>query len=184
MAWEIVAERPEHYAGVRQALLDAFSPSEAEAGLIESIRQSRFYVPQLSFVVTVDDEVAGVLVLSHVGLRPLVGLDGNAAHPAPPARLLQLAPFGVRRSHQGRGLGRALMRRALRAAALRDEPVVLVVGDLAHYMRFGFEPGSQQGLVAPAGVAPERFLVRRLDSWDAGVRGQVELPPSFAGVTP
>jgi putative acetyltransferase len=181
--WEIHLERPEDYDAVRQVLLDAFTPSTAEANLVESIRVSPWYVDQLTFVATVDNEVVGALVTSHAGLRPAPSSDGAAAdRRPPPSRLVLTVPLAVRHSHQGRGVASALMRSALDAAEIRGEPVVLGLGDSAFYRKFGFESAVASGFVVPAGIRPEAFLVRRLSGWDVGVRGEIVLAPAFDGI--
>src|SRR5262249_7220643 len=64
-------------------------------------------------------------------------------------RPLQLSPLSVAPAHQGRGIGSALPRAALRLADAAGEPLVLVLGHTAYYPRFGFEPATPLGILAP-----------------------------------
>ncbi|GAB7079528.1 GNAT family N-acetyltransferase [Megalodesulfovibrio paquesii] len=70
---------------------------------------------------------------------------------------LLLGPVGVLPAHQGRGIGSALVREALRRVqALEPSPVgVVLVGDPGWYGRFGFR--SWPGLYWPG--VPERYVL-------------------------
>jgi predicted N-acetyltransferase YhbS len=75
--------------------------------------------------------------------------------------VLVLGPLTVDPSFEGLGIGSALMRQAIAAAAEAGEQLVLLVGDLPYYQRFGFRPVPQTGkppLRLPGPVDPARFL--------------------------
>ena len=87
----------------------------AEARMIEAIRRSDGFVPELSLVAKLGNRVVGHVLLSYVQL----GAE---------ARVLELGPMSVTPERQGRGIGSALVREALRRADERGEPLVLVLG--------------------------------------------------------
>jgi predicted N-acetyltransferase YhbS len=72
---------------------------------------------------------------------------------------------------KGRGIGVALMRDTLDAAAWMNFTRVVLVGDIGYYARFGFVPAAPLGLVMP-GENPDRLLACALakDAF-AGVKG-------------
>ena len=74
--------------------------------------------------------------------------------------------------HQQRGIGTTLMESLVVAATARGWPLLVLLGDPAYYMRFGFEAAGPLGLTyAPAGVGSPHFQARRLEEYDAGLRG-------------
>lgn len=117
------------------------------------------------------DGVAPVRALSWVALeggRPgndrLVGairywpiLIGESGHPA-----LLLGPLAIAQDRAGKGIGRALMFKTLDLAAQLGHDLVLLVGDVDYYKRFGFVPATPHGFVMPGESRPDRLQVAPL----------------------
>lgn len=76
-------------------------------------------------------------------------------------RALLLGPLAVAPEQRGRGIGGALMRRALDFATDAGHDRVLLVGDADYYRPFGFVPAARYGITMP-GEAPGRLLVKAL----------------------
>lgn len=85
---------------------------------------------------------------------------------------LLLGPVAVHPTHQGEGLGGALIRDALAAAVEAGWDRVLLVGDAPYYGRFGFV--RLDGVEMPPPTNPDRVLGHALQpgAWE-GVRGRV-----------
>jgi predicted N-acetyltransferase YhbS len=104
--------------------------------------------PRLSFVA-----VAGGALVGSVWMTPIrIG-----ARPA-----LLLGPLAVRPDWAGRGVGRALVRRALEAARSAGHKVVMLVGDLPYYGPLGFQQVAPGAITLPGPVDPARVLVAPL----------------------
>jgi predicted N-acetyltransferase YhbS len=117
------------------------------------------------------DGVAPVRALSWVALesgRPgndrVVGairywpiLVGESGHPA-----LLLGPLAIAQDRAGKGIGRALMFKTLDLAAQLGHDLVLLVGDVDYYKRFGFVPATPHGFVMPGESRPDRLQVAPL----------------------
>lgn len=88
------------------------------------------------------------------------------------APALLLGPVAVHPTHQGEGLGGALIRDGLAAAREEGWDRVMLVGDAPYYRRFGFE--RLDGVEMPPPTNPERVLGQELTpgAW-AGIRGAV-----------
>ena len=80
----------------------------------------------------------------------------------PACAALLLGPLAVDPAHRCRGIGSALMRHALRAAARRGHRVVLLAGDASYYGRFGFSAERTGGLWLPGLADRSRLLGREL----------------------
>lgn len=162
------AERRSDHDAIAAVVTAAFERPN-EALLVERIRASINYVPELALVADEGGEVVGHVLFSHVGLR-----DGRTR------TVLQLAPLAVAPAHQGRGIGSALVLAGLELADARGEPLVAVVGHGAYYPRFGFEPARRHGVEPPSPSIPESvFMVRRLGAYHERCRGRLMLPPAF-----
>lgn len=155
------------HAAIAKVTAAAFGKQD-EALLVEAIRASEAYVPELSLVAEVDDTIVGHVMHSYSNLD---GAD---------TRLLQLSPLSVVPDRQGEGIGSALTRQALRLADARGEPLVLVLGHPAYYPRFGFRPASSLGLLAPDPTWPDHaFMAIPLSRYDPSIRGRVVFAPAF-----
>lgn len=84
---------------------------------------------------------------------------------------LLLGPIAVHPTHQGEGLGGALMAQSLEQAAAAGWARVVLVGDAPYYRRFGFR---RVPLDFPPPTNPDRILARALkDGAMDGVSGAV-----------
>ena len=159
-------------ATIRRINEQAFGDS-ITADLVDVIRTTDRFVPELSLLAESEGLALGHVLLSYVDIEP-------GAH-----RVLQVGPLGVVPSHQRRGIGSALMLEAVRLAEGRDEPLLLLEGNPAYYERFGFRRADETGIEAPpAALGPQYFMVRPLSSYDPGVRGRAVYPPETFGTLP
>ena len=86
--------------------------------------------------------------------------------------VVAVAPLCVAPSHQGQGIGSALMAEFLRRAEHQKWPLVLLLGDPGYYQRFGFEPAGPLGIsYRPVGQDNPHFQVRRLAGFNPSLRG-------------
>lgn len=112
------------------------------------IRERRGHSLDLSFTARV-----GTLLVGSVRLTP-VRVGGAAA--------LLLGPLTVEPPFRDRGIGQALIRRALDDARRRGHRLVVLVGDAPYYARAGFKPIPKGRARMPGPVDPERLLVAEL----------------------
>ncbi len=77
-------------------------------------------------------------------------------------KALLLGPLTVEPPFRGRGVGRALLDRALREAKARGHRLVLLVGDEAYYGRAGFKVVPKGTATMPGPVDYKRLLVAEL----------------------
>ena len=76
---------------------------------------------------------------------------------------LLLGPLVVAPSEKGNGYGRALVEEGLARAREEGFGLVLLVGDMPYYGRFGFAPVAPHGkIVLPGPVDPARLLALEL----------------------
>ena len=169
----IEPERPADHAAIRAVLLAAFTDEPAVADLVELIRASPEYVPELALVARVDGAVAGYVLASHA---ELVCDSGERR------RVLTLSPLAVAPGLQGRGIGSALVPAVLAEAGRLGEQLVVLEGSPRYYPRFGFRDCREFGIAIPLPdwAPPEAAMAFPLPAYDAQVRGRLVYPPAFA----
>jgi putative acetyltransferase len=100
-----------------------------------------------------------------------------------PARLVQvliLSPLSVAPAWQRRGVGRALVARAVAGATDLAAPLLFLEGDPAYYSGSGFEPAAGLGLTRPSVRIPEpAFQLVRLPGYESWMTGAVVYPDIF-----
>jgi putative acetyltransferase len=170
----IRVEAPADREAIAEVVASAFG-SPAEARLVERIRASPNFVPELSLVAERRGHVVGHVMISYVALD-----DGDAQH-----RIASLSPLAVAPDAQEQGIGAALVREVTDRADARGEPLVVLEGSPKYYGRFGFEHSVPLGIeiLLPAWAPPEAAQVLRLRRYDPSLRGRVAYPPAFDEVT-
>jgi predicted N-acetyltransferase YhbS len=73
-----------------------------------------------------------------------------------------LGPLTVEPPFRGRGVGRALLDRALKQAKAKGHSLVLLVGDESYYSRVGFKAIPKGRAIMPGPVDYKRLLVAEL----------------------
>jgi putative acetyltransferase len=168
------AEAPDDYAAIRHVVDEAFGDT-ITGDLVEMIRASDRYVPELSLVAVSGGQTVGHVMSSYVDVVPGKGR----------VRFLQVGPLAVVPSHQRRGVGGALMQETIRLADERNEPLLLIEGNPKYYGRFGFSRADAVGIEPPPEAhGPQFFMIRPLRAYDPTLTGRAVYPPeTFGGVS-
>jgi predicted N-acetyltransferase YhbS len=96
---------------------------------------------------------------------------------------LLLGPLTVEPAFRERGVGQALMERALKEARAKGHRLVILVGDEPYYGKSGFKPVPPGRALMPGPVDPARLLVAELvEGAFSGVSGPVR--PDWDGARP
>ena len=96
-------------------------------------------------------------------------------------RALLLGPLTVEPPFRSRGVGRALLDRALADAKAKGHRLVLLVGDLQYYSRVGFKRVPKGRVIMPGPVDHNRILIAELATGAfEGVSGAVRPDWSMA----
>ena len=169
-------ETARDHAAIRQVVAAAFK-SQVEAELVDRIRASPEYVPELALVAENDGMVVGHVMISGAVMRNKAGSRS----------IVQLAPLAVDPAHQRHRIGGDLVRAAVALADQRGDPLVVLQGSSKYYSRLGFEYSTPHGIDMhlPDWAAPESaqvILLKAYDATDASLKGMVVLPPTFDGL--
>ena len=164
------AETEADHVDIRRINDDAFGET-IEGKLVDAMRASDRFVPELSLLAVSEGQSLGHVISSYVDLEPGA------------RRLLQVGPLAVLPSHQRRGIGSALMEETIRVADLRGEPLLLIEGNPRYYERFGFRRADALGVEPPPEAwGPQFFMLCPLAQYDAGLRGRAVYPSETFGI--
>jgi putative acetyltransferase len=165
-------EQAADHQAVRRVVAAAFADQPAVADLVELIRASPQYEPELAQVARRGGDVVGHVMISHAEL-----VDGAAAWD-----VLTLSPLAVRPDVQRQGVGSALVVEALRRADATGAALVTLEGSPAYYPRFGFRDARTLGVTIdlPDWSSPDAGQVYLLSAYDPAIRGRLVYPPAFA----
>jgi putative acetyltransferase len=145
------SETIEDRVGIREVVTAAFGRT-IEADLVELIRSSHNFIPELSIVAKENETVIGHILFSSIVIE---AQDQNIS-------ALTLAPLAVKPRRQREGIGTQLMQIGLSKCRDLGHGIVVLVGHPEYYPRFGFQRASQFGIQAPFTVPDEAFMVLEL----------------------
>lgn len=165
-------ETPADFTHIHELVREAFTRAEHSDGdehfLVDRLRRSAEYIPELSFAAEEKGRIVGQIMFS----RLQVGAAKGAA--------LALAPLAVLPGLQGKGIGTALIRHGHAAARALGWEFAVVLGHPAYYARFGYLPAKAFGLTAPFDVPEEAFMALNLKDGPKHLPGMVRYSAAFS----
>ncbi|MCD4665548.1 MAG: N-acetyltransferase [Bacteroidales bacterium] len=150
--------------------LTAFG-QESEPKLVELLRKSIAFIPELSLVAEVDNKIVGHILFTKIKIKDNNGNEFNS---------LALAPMAVRPDLQKNGIGGQLVRFGLNKARELGYKSVIVLGHEHYYPKFGFVPAGKWKIKAPFDVPPNVFMgIELVANGLSGVSGTVQYSKEF-----
>ncbi|MEA1986104.1 MAG: N-acetyltransferase [Candidatus Marinimicrobia bacterium] len=147
---------------------------EAEAKLVELLRNIKTFIPELSLIATIDDNIVGHILFTKIKI-----IDSNQNE----FESLSLAPMAVKPEFQKKGIGGQLIKAGLDKARKMNFKSVIVLGHENYYPKFGFEPTTKWEITAPYDVPTNAFMgIELVADGLKNVRGVVQYPKEFDGV--
>ena len=145
-------EQQRDHAEVRELLIKAFGQPD-EALLVERIRKSPFFIPELSLVAeSPENEILGYILFSIISIE-----HHKSRFPS-----LALAPVAVMPEHQHQGIGGQLIMAGIDKATRLGHESVILLGHADYYPRFGFEPTRTWDIICPFEVPEENYMAIEL----------------------
>ncbi|MGG0022386.1 N-acetyltransferase [Bacillus inaquosorum] len=156
---------------VKRAFLNEKYSDKKEHFLVNKIRKSDAFIPELSLVALNGKEIVGHILLSKIKI-----VDGDNAVDS-----LALAPVSVAPEYQRKGIGSQLIHVALKKAKELGYRSVIVLGHKDYYPKFGFKPASLWNIKAPFEVPDEVFMALELSKESLeNVKGVVHYSKAFS----
>jgi predicted N-acetyltransferase YhbS len=147
IALTILPEAPEDAVAIDRLNERTFGPGRY-AKAAYRLREKVAHSLDVSFTARI-----GTLLVGSVRLSPIrIG----------EAKALLLGPLTVEPAFRERGVGQALIERALKDAAAKGHRLVILVGDEPYYGKAGFKRVPPGRAIMPGPVDPSRLLVAEL----------------------
>ncbi len=143
---------------------------EQEARMVEALRASPAFVPELSLVAESHGRVVGHVLLFRADL---VSPEGSR-------NILALAPLAVAPSQSHRGIGSSLVRAGVTKAGSLGYGGIVVIGQPEYYRRLGFRPAADYGIECSINADQDVVTVLELVKGAFAGGGTVRYPPEFA----
>jgi predicted N-acetyltransferase YhbS len=143
----IQPEAPDDAVAIERLHERTFGPGRY-AKTAYRLREQVEHIRELSFTARI-----GTLLIGSVWLSPIrIG----------EAKALLLGPVTVEPAFRDRGVGQALIERALKDAKDKGHRLVILVGDEAYYEKCGFKRIPRGRAIMPGPVDPARLLLAEL----------------------
>lgn len=141
-----------------------------EQFLVERLRNSASFVPELSLVAEIGGEIVGFVLLTKI---KIVNNDLQKTS-------LALAPIAILKKYQGKGIGGKLILEAHQRAKELGFDSVILLGHEKYYPKFGYKMTKNYGIKLPFDVPDENcMLIELTENALKEVTGIVEYPKEF-----
>lgn len=155
---------------IEQAFRSMEKSDHREQLLVERLRKSQAFIPQLSLIAEFNSKVIG-----HILLTKITIVDGDKSFES-----LALAPLAVLPKFQNKSIGGRLILSAHQKAKELGYKSIVVIGHPDYYPKFGYQPAKKFNIELPFDVDEEKCLaVELVENGLKGVSGKVEYPQEF-----
>ena len=141
-----------------------------EQFLVERLRKSEAFIPELSLVAEFENEIIGHILLTKIEI-----VDGDKS-----SESLALAPVSVLPEYQNRGIGGKLILAAHQKARDLGYQSIVLLGHPEYYPKFGYQPAKKIDINLPFAVDEGNcFVIELVENGLNEVSGLVKYPQEF-----
>ena len=134
------------YHFIKEAFETAAVSDGCEQDLVNMLRTSENYIPELALVATDNKQLIGHIMLTKFAFKGM----------------LLLAPLTVKLDYRHQGVGTKLVQKAFELAKEMNYTSVVVLGDPDYYGRFGFKPSVNFGITCTNEIPSEYVQIVEL----------------------
>ncbi len=168
-------EEPKDFNTVFNLIKDAFESEQMsdhkEQYLVERLRKSNAFIPELSLIAEIDGIIVGHILTTKLKIK-----SKTEEFPS-----LALAPVSILPKFQGKGIGGKLIIESHKTAKELGYKSIILLGHEKYYPKFGYMQADKFGIELPFEVPKENCMVIELvENGLNGVNGMVEYPKEFS----
>lgn len=168
-------ERSKDHPYVFNLIEEAFKveklSDQTEQFLVERLRKSKAFIPQLSIIAELEDKIVGHILLTKLKIN-----DSDKVN-----ETLALAPVTVIPEHQRKGIGGKLIVHAHQKAKELGYKSIILIGHENYYPKFGYRKASEFKIELPFPAPDENCMaIELVKDGLKTVQGMVEYPKEFS----
>ncbi|MCW8311200.1 MULTISPECIES: GNAT family N-acetyltransferase [Sphingobacterium] len=165
-------DRPYVFKLIEAAFKEAVYTDHQEQFLVERLRKSQAFIPELSLVAVFAEQIVGYILLSRIKIKG-VNIDHDS---------LAVAPVAVLPEYQNKGIGGLLLKEAHERAKMLGFASAILLGHASYYPKFGYKEAACFNIKLPFDVPSENSMaIELVENGLSGIEGRVEYPPEFFG---
>ena len=149
---EVLSDYPIVFDLVEQAFRNEMISDKKEQFLVERLRKSDGFIPELSIVAEVNQKIVGYILLTKIIIETNPESETSLA----------LAPVAVLPTFQKKGIGGRLIEEAHRIAKELGYESVILLGHENYYPKFGYQPLHHYDLSLPFEAPKENCMAIEL----------------------
>ena len=137
----------------RKAFWNLYTPGCNEHYLVHVMRFHKDFLPELDFVIEVDNQIIGNIMYTKARLIDEAGEEKN---------ILTFGPVSILPEYQRRGYGKKLLEYYFEQEASLGYDVILIFGNPGNYVSRGFKSCKKFNVCLEDGTYPTAMLVKEL----------------------
>lgn len=137
----------------RKAFYNIYVPGCVEHYLVHIMRGHEDFVPELDYVIKVDDRIVGNIMYTKAKLVDEAGEEKN---------ILTFGPVSILPEYQRKGYGKMLIEHSFLRASELGYDVVVIFGNPGNYVSRGFKSCRKYNVCAGDGTYPSAMMVKEL----------------------
>lgn len=160
---------------LREAFWNLYFPGCDEHYTAHLIRQHQDFIPELSMIIEIDNQLAGVIFYT----RSYVVDKEGRQFPT-----ITFGPVAIHPTFQGQGLGRKLIMFSIAKAKELKFEMIIIMGYPYHYKPYGFEGTKKFDISLPDGKFYTGVMALPLQEDYQHLKGTLYTSPVFESITP
>ncbi len=137
----------------RKAFYNLYAPGCVEHYLVHIMRQHKDFLPELDFVIEIDDQVIGNIMYTKARLVDESGKEKE---------VLTFGPVCMLPEYQRMGYGKMLIEHSFEQAVVLGYDVVVIFGNPSNYVSRGFKSCKKYNVCLENGIYPTAMMVKEL----------------------
>ena len=139
----------------RKSFWNIYVPGCNEHYLVHVMRSHKDFLPELDFVIELDNQIIGNIMYTKTKLVDESGEEKD---------ILTFGPVCILPEHQRKGYGKLLMEHSFKRATELDYDVITIFGNPGNYISRGFRSCKKHNVCLENGVYPAAMMVKELNS--------------------